>query len=62
MATATLTVVETAKLLGVGRNQAYDAIHRGEIPSLRVGNRILVPRSGLVELLGEFDELDATDR
>jgi len=28
----TLTIDEAAKVLGVGRNKAYEAAHRGEIP------------------------------
>lgn len=62
--TATLTAVEAAKLLGIGRNQAYEAIRRGEIPSLRIGGRIVIPRAKLMRLLGEStaDELDASDR
>lgn len=62
--TATLTAVEAAKLLGIGRNQAYEAIRRGEIPSLRIGGRIVIPRAKLMRLLGEptADELDASDR
>jgi len=39
----TVTVPEAAKLLGVGRNGAYEAIRRGEIPSIKIGKRILVP-------------------
>jgi hypothetical protein len=27
----TLTIVEAAKVLGVGRNKAYEAAHRGEL-------------------------------
>jgi excisionase family DNA binding protein len=47
----TFTVVETAKLLGLGRNQTYEAVQRGEIPSIRIGKRILIPRIGLETLL-----------
>jgi len=39
----TLTVEETAKVLGLGRNTAYGLVRSGEIPSLRLGKRILVP-------------------
>jgi len=28
----TFTVEETAKILGIGRNSAYEAVARGEIP------------------------------
>ena len=47
----TFTVAETAALLGVSRDAAYDAIRRGEISSLRLGHRILIPRSALTRLL-----------
>ena len=47
----TLTVDETAKYLGIGRNSAYEAIGRGEIPVIRIGKRLLVPRAGLEKLL-----------
>jgi excisionase family DNA binding protein len=46
-----LTVSETARILGIGRNQAYGAIRRGDIPSIRMGRRILVPRHALEQLL-----------
>jgi excisionase family DNA binding protein len=42
---------EVAKLLGVGRNQAYEAARRGEIPSIRIGKRVLVPKAALDRLL-----------
>lgn len=51
MERATLSVVEAAKILGVGRNQAYEAVRRGEIPAIRIGGRILVPRAALERLL-----------
>lgn len=34
---------EVAAALGIGRNAAYDLIHRGDFPSLRVGARWVVP-------------------
>lgn len=39
----TITVEEAAKRLGVGRNSAYEAAKRGEIPSIRIGKRLVVP-------------------
>ena len=41
-ADATLTVPEVANRLRIGRNAAYDAVRRGEIPSLRIGNTIRI--------------------
>ncbi len=52
-----LTVVETATFLRVGRSAAYEAIRSGEIPSIRVGRSIRVPRAALERLLsGERDQ------
>ena len=48
----TQTVEEAAKELGIGRNQAYAAARRGEIPIIRIGKRILVLREPLRRLLG----------
>jgi excisionase family DNA binding protein len=48
----TTTIDEAAKELGIGRNQAYAAAKRGEIPTIRIGNRILVLREPFKRLLG----------
>lgn len=42
---------DTGKLLGLGRNAVYAAIARGEIPSIRIGKRILVPKAALDRML-----------
>ena len=47
----TATVAETAKRLGIGKNAAYEAVRRGEIPYIRIGKRILVPVAALERLL-----------
>jgi excisionase family DNA binding protein len=47
----TLTVQETAQRLGIGRNQAYEAIQRGEIPHIKIGKRILVPEAAFARML-----------
>ena len=51
MESATLSVEETAKVLGIGRNSAYEGVRTGEIPSIRIGKRILVPRLALERIL-----------
>ncbi len=47
----TYTVDEAAALLGISRPSAYEAVHTGEVPSIKVGRRILVPRAALTRLL-----------
>ena len=45
--TLTLTVPQAAALLGISRALAYELIARGELPSLRLGRRVVVPRRAL---------------
>ncbi len=47
----THTIEEAAAILGIGRNSAYEAAKRGEIPTIRIGRRLLVPVSALDRLL-----------
>jgi excisionase family DNA binding protein len=47
----TLTVEEVAKILKIGRMQAYEAVHRGEIPHIRIGKRIVVLAEPLERML-----------
>ena len=47
----TLTILEAANALGIGRNAAYEAARRGEIPTIRIGKRLLVPLVALERLL-----------
>jgi len=46
-----LTVDEAAEYLGISRPQAYLGVHRGDIPSIRIGKRILIPKAALDKLL-----------
>ena len=47
----TLTVEEAASTLGISRATAYEAVSRGEIPCIRIGRRILIPKVALDRLL-----------
>lgn len=47
----TATVEATAKVLGIGRSQAYRGVREGSIPSLRIGKRVLIPTRRLLEML-----------
>ena len=38
----TLTIPQTAQLLGISRSRTYEAARIGQIPTIRVGTRILV--------------------
>ncbi len=56
MERATYTIEEVAKMLGIGRSSAYQAVRVGEIPTIRVGRRLLVPRLALEKMLGCLPE------
>ena|SRR5688572_2503219 len=45
-----LSISQAARHLGIGRTATYDAIGRGELRSLKVGRRRLIPADALVEL------------
>jgi excisionase family DNA binding protein len=47
----TWTVPEAARLLGISKDSAYEAVHRGELPVRVIGRRVLVPRAALLRLL-----------
>lgn len=49
---ATISVEQTAKVLGLGRTAAYEAARRGEFPTRRLGRRVIVPVPALLEWLG----------
>ncbi len=47
----TITIAEAAQQLGIGRNSAYEAAHSGEIPTVRIGRRLVVPKAALEKML-----------
>ena len=40
----TYDIPEAGKKAGLGRNASYDAAKRGEIPTIKIGGRLLVPK------------------
>ena len=56
----TFSVEEAAKLLGIGRNLCYEKVKTGEIPVLKIGRRLLVPKAALEKLLNEPKSSDLT--
>ncbi|MEW8623956.1 MAG: helix-turn-helix domain-containing protein [Candidatus Thiodiazotropha endolucinida] len=42
---------DAGKALGLGKNSSYAAAHKGEIPTIRIGGRLLVPKAALQRLL-----------
>ena len=39
----TISVEDAAAMLGISRAFAYDLVRRGQIPSLRLGRRVVIP-------------------
>jgi excisionase family DNA binding protein len=52
----TLSVEQAAAALGISRASAYEAVHRGEIPHIKIGKRMLIPRASLDRLLASADQ------
>lgn len=53
----TLTVEEAGQWLGIGRSAAYAAANRGELPTIRIGRRMVVPKDALERMLNGADRL-----
>ena len=55
----TCTVPEAGEMLGIGRTLAYEAANRGEIPTVSIGGRLVVPLATLRRKLGIEPEVEA---
>lgn len=44
-----LTVPEAAKLLRIGKNQAYELVKNGRLGVIKLGKKIIVPKPSLVD-------------
>lgn len=58
----TLSVAETADLLGISRWLVQQAVRDGSLPSMRVGRRILIPKVQLDALLAGTAGVPAVDQ
>ena len=52
----TLTVEESAHLLGISRGLAYELARCGKLPVVRLGRRLLVSKAALMKMLEEVGE------
>jgi excisionase family DNA binding protein len=48
-----LSVEEAGELLGISRGLAYELVRKGELPSLRLGRRLIVPLAALESMLAD---------
>ena len=51
-----LRAQEVARILGVGRSKAYELMLRGELPVIRIGRLVRVPRHGLDKWIADRTE------
>ncbi len=47
----TVSVAEAAEMLGISKSAAYEYARTGELPTVRMGRRLLVPTKALEALL-----------
>ena len=48
----TMTIPEGAAVLGISTESAYQAARNGEIPTIRIGRRVLILTAPFTKLLG----------
>jgi excisionase family DNA binding protein len=53
-----LSIEEAGALLGISRDLAYDLVARRELPSVRLGLRLVVPRRALEAALSRLTEAE----
>ena len=56
----TMTVEEAATALNISRSLAYEAARDGRLPCIKIGRRLLIPRSALEKLLADPKPLNLT--
>jgi hypothetical protein len=51
-----LEVARAGALFHLGRSASYDAVRRGDLPSIRLGRRVVVPTALVLKMLGIDDD------
>ena len=46
------SVVEAGQVLGLSKNSAYEAVRNGQIPAIRIGGKLIVPKQAVDRMLG----------
>jgi len=52
-----VSVTEAAAMLGISRGLAYELVHRGELPVIQLGRRLVVPILALERLVAAASPL-----
>ena len=59
---ATMNIETAARVLGIGRQTAYELARQGKLPVLRLGRRLVVPKAALERMLAEASLQTTTKR
>lgn len=51
----TVSVPDGGACVGLSRNASYEAAKRGDLPTIRIGRRVVVPTAPLLRMLGVED-------
>lgn len=51
-----LSVDSAAQLMGIGRTKAYEMVKCGQLPLVRIGTRVLIPREALEDWIVRHTE------
>jgi excisionase family DNA binding protein len=57
-----MTVPEAARRLGISRNFGYELVRRGQLPVIRFGKRLLIPKIALEKMLEEGVTVNSAGR
>ena len=57
----TMSAVELAKAMGVGKNAIYEAIKSGRIPNIGIGKTVRIPTSWFLNLLENWRTEDDSE-
>jgi len=60
MARATVSVPEAGRIIGLSRTGSYAAARRGDLPTVRVGRKLVVPVYRLLAMLDGEREKDTS--
>ena len=47
----TLSVSETAEMIGISKPKVYDLLREGKLPSIHVGKKIVIPKQAVIDWL-----------
>ncbi len=51
-----MSVPDAGRYFGLGRDSSYAAAKRGDIPTIRIGRRLVVPTASVLAILGLSDD------